>query len=343
MATEVIKIVDPDNGSGTNYTSLSAWEAGEQGDLTGARDEIAVAKCRCTGGTADTTAVTISGWTADATRYIRVTADTGHEAAAKWDSSKYRLEITNPSATLITISVQNTRIEKLQVGIVNTSTHFIHLILLGDAASNCRVVGCFVRKIGTGNYCTGGIVKDDANYDMYVVNNICYSNATYSHVSNCGIRIGDATKFGNTIAYNNTVYGFAYGIMADVPPAVFKNNLCQNQSIQSYVLGSYPASGDYNLSGDSYSTEGSNDRTNKTVTFVDVSNYDFHLSSSDTEARGYGTNLYNDPVFPFQTDIDGDDRGGSGAQWDIGADECVVSLPPQLLTPQRSVQHMLVR
>jgi len=43
MATTVTKIIDPDNGSGTDYTSLSAWEAGQQGDLTGVRDEIAVA------------------------------------------------------------------------------------------------------------------------------------------------------------------------------------------------------------------------------------------------------------------------------------------------------------
>jgi len=88
---------------------------------------------------------------------------------------------------------------------------------------------------------------------------------------------------------------------------------------------------------------GTGDRNSQTFSFTDASNGDFHLTASDTGARGYGTNLYNDSVYAFQTDIDGDDRGGSGAQWDIGADECVVSLPPQLLTPQRSVQHMLVR
>ena len=74
MATTVTKIVDPDNGTGTDYTSLSAWEAGMQKDLVSA-DEISVAKCRCTGGTADTTAFSINGWTTDATRYIKIWTD----------------------------------------------------------------------------------------------------------------------------------------------------------------------------------------------------------------------------------------------------------------------------
>jgi len=59
MATTVAKVVDPDVGSGYDYDSAYDWEVAQQGDLTGARNEIAVAKCRCTAGTADTTSVTI--------------------------------------------------------------------------------------------------------------------------------------------------------------------------------------------------------------------------------------------------------------------------------------------
>jgi len=89
---------------------------------------------------------------------------------------------------------------------------------------------------------------------------------------------------------------------------------------------------------------GTGDRNSQTFSFVSTASKDFHLTSSDTGAKDYGTNLYDDAVYPFQTDIDGQDRGGSGAQWDIGADEYLnSSLPPQLLTPQRSIQHLLVR
>ena len=74
MATEVVSVVDKDNGSGTDYLSLSLWESNEQGDLTGVRDEIAIAKCRCTGGTADTS-VSIDGWTTSSTQYIKIWTD----------------------------------------------------------------------------------------------------------------------------------------------------------------------------------------------------------------------------------------------------------------------------
>ncbi|MFH2076319.1 MAG: hypothetical protein ABIJ57_13400, partial [Pseudomonadota bacterium] len=61
MASEVIKIVDPDSGAGFDYDSLFDWEAGEQADLTSGDGTIAVAKCRCTGGTVDSTGFTING------------------------------------------------------------------------------------------------------------------------------------------------------------------------------------------------------------------------------------------------------------------------------------------
>ena len=39
-ATEFVSIVDPDNGSGTDYTSLSAWETGVQTDLTSSATRV---------------------------------------------------------------------------------------------------------------------------------------------------------------------------------------------------------------------------------------------------------------------------------------------------------------
>ena len=119
MATEVIKIVDPDNGSGTNYTSLSAWEAGEQGDLTGARDEIAVAKCRCTGGTADS-AVTIDGFTTSTTQYIQIWTDPSesYRHDGKWKADAYRLQATGDDSVIV-IGDNNVRLIGLQLKELN--------------------------------------------------------------------------------------------------------------------------------------------------------------------------------------------------------------------------------
>jgi hypothetical protein len=59
-----------------------------------------------------------------------------------------------------------------------------------------------------------------------------------------------------------------------------------------------------------------------TANFLNVTSgsEDLHLASGSA-LIGVGTNLYNDANFPFQNDIDGQDRGGSGASWDIGADQ----------------------
>ncbi len=87
-ATEVISTIKED-GTG-DYTSLSAWEAGENRDLV-ALDEIAVAQIDGTWTNPDTTAVTIDGWVTDATRYIKIytTATARHDG--KWNTGKYRL------------------------------------------------------------------------------------------------------------------------------------------------------------------------------------------------------------------------------------------------------------
>lgn len=75
MPTVVIKTL---RASGGDYTTMSAWEAGEQADLVAA-DEQHVLECYddWAGGLADF--VFIQGWTTDATRNIVVKAAAGHE------------------------------------------------------------------------------------------------------------------------------------------------------------------------------------------------------------------------------------------------------------------------
>lgn len=55
---------------------------------------------------------------------------------------------------------------------------------------------------------------------------------------------------------------------------------------------------------------------NLAVLFVNEAGNDFHLDSSDTAAKGAGTNLSADAQYPFSTDIDGE----TITTWSIGAD-----------------------
>ncbi|MDV7392798.1 hypothetical protein RZS08_15625, partial [Arthrospira platensis SPKY1] len=74
MPTEVISTI---RASGGDYTTLSAWEAGEQRNLVTA-DEIAVAVCYNDWPSGLNNSVTVAGWTTDATRYVKITVAEGH-------------------------------------------------------------------------------------------------------------------------------------------------------------------------------------------------------------------------------------------------------------------------
>jgi hypothetical protein len=55
-----------------------------------------------------------------------------------------------------------------------------------------------------------------------------------------------------------------------------------------------------------------------TVNFVDADGGDFHLTETNPDARGNGTDLSADPTYAFDDDIDGDTRTGD---WDRGFDQ----------------------
>jgi parallel beta-helix repeat protein len=56
------------------------------------------------------------------------------------------------------------------------------------------------------------------------------------------------------------------------------------------------------------------------VIFADAGGDDFHLGSADNFAKGHGADLSSDSEFPFEDDIDDQNRTGT---WDIGADEII--------------------
>jgi len=338
MATEVIKIVDPDNGSGTNYTSLSAWEAGEQGDLTGARDEIAVAKCRCTGGTADTSRVTIDGWTTDSTRYIQIWTDPAesYRHNGTWQTgNKYRLSFTAAFDYYSALNILDNYVKVIGLQIEHSGGEGGSAIEIN--AANPLISHCVLRKEGTRTYSSYGIEqKTNAASTSKYYNNIIYNFTT------AGIRHA-AFYDSDLVCYNNTIVDSVIGISkSDVETIVtyIKNNLIKCTNAFDGTFTDSDTYNDYNSISENTAdaTIGSHGRYNQTFTFVGAT--DFHLGASDGGAMNYGTDLSADGQCAFSDDIDGQTRSGT---WDIGADECVVSLPPQLLNPRRSFQHLLVR
>jgi hypothetical protein len=334
MATTVTKIVDPDNGTGTDYTSLSAWEAGMQKDLTAA-DEISVAECRCTSGTADSTAVAIDGWTTDATRYIKIwTNPSGgyRHLGAAYDATKYRLAISLAhQASAILVQEDYVKIIGLQfyptignwaegygVRLNNAAAGTLHvdkcIFSLNNAASgaNAGQECVLINWMGTNRtiYITNCLFHDTEKNNFTTWGTVCTR--------------GEAAA---TYVYNNTFINGDVAIACEVENAITaKNNLVYGHA--TAMTGTFAAGTDYNATDDAaigYTVTGSgntHDRVSQTFTFAAAG--DYHLASNDAGAKDYGV---SDPGSGlFSDDIDGVTRTGT---WDIGADEYVAAATGQ--------------
>jgi hypothetical protein len=398
-ATEFISVIDPDNGSGTDYTSLSAWEAANQSSLTSATtlviagsltrgtitdgtaiiqtttgatafcvhhtstqmlisalsgtpnatdtwypivngndatnawtptdagdNVIAVAKCRSTAGTADTTAVTIDGWTTSATNYIKIWTDPGenYRHQGVWDEGKYRLSITSGNA--MTILENYIRIEGLQV--YNSDLTYGDGIRFDGGGELWIYQSILQGNPSATDGCRG--VYLDSMYDgtVKIYNNVMYgwnsNDIYYQYLANVS---SSATLY----IYNNTFYGgneHGLNLVDGTKDVVFlKNNISYDSGSNDYNLSNSSITSSNNLSSDATSPDAA--YQNQIVHFTDEVNDDFHLDSADTGARNQGTILYDsgdDANLNFTTDVDNNTRLDSAGTWDIGADEAITKV-----------------
>lgn len=316
MPTTITKTVKPTGG---DYTSLSAWNAGEQRDLTSV-DEIAEAACY---NMSDTTQVSLDGWTTDATRYIRVYAVDIHSGS--WTTSAYRLAIAAFSP--FNLYEAYTRIEGIQLDAQGQTTYAPYGIRILSGATHCRIERNIIKNTYSGTNADGlnrGINCALSIGDpVYISNNIIYGFDEIEAVGNStGIHTGNATAY----VFNNTVYGCKRGITDDGGNTCRAiNNICASNSIADFSSGMH-ADSNYNASSDATAI-GANARTSQTFTFVSTTggSEDFHLQSSDTGAKGYGTDLSGHVTYPISVDIDNVTRTGT---WDIGADQTALTGNP---------------
>ena len=295
MPTEVISTI---RASGGDYTTLSAWEAGEQRNLVTA-DEIAVAVCYNDWPSGLNDNVTVAGWTTDATRYVKITVAEGHRHDGAPQSGFW---ITRTTAAQVVRSGQTgTVIEWVDAFSNNTSATDGRAFYLTAAGT---VRNCIARSAYTGsstiNFCLDSTAASD------VIG--CLSIGGYN-----GVRT-------NGRILNCVVTGATLGVVRSSLLTV-KNTVSYNNTT-NWGSGSYDA-GSSNNATSSATDDTPNANVGITgVTSADFANAaanDFHLSSGSV-LRGAGVNLYSD----FTTDIDGDTWPSSGA-WDIGFDHYVAA------------------
>lgn len=271
------------------------------------------------GTAADTLQVTQShlNFKTTAAHYVHVL---GNNTSGKYDTTKYRLEVTNGDA-VYNNNLGHVTLENFQVQLTVTTSGGADYVGIRLATANNenqpvahRCIKCIVKMVVSGTDNVYGF------YDSDPSNSVDPANAGYAYRINSiayGGTYGFGAAWGNASVtqvknYNVTSYGNESNYL---DPQQCVNCLSANHTAGSGFLGTGTTGHSNNASTDA-TAGGTNARDNQTVSFVDAANGDFHLLSSDTGARGFGL---SDPLSgAYLDDIDGDTRSGS---WDIGADQ----------------------
>jgi len=321
-ATEVVKIVDPDNGPGTDYTSLSAWEAGEQGNLVD-DDKIAIAKCRNTGGSADTTALEIRGWTTDTDHYIKIWTDPNegyrHDGTA---GTGYRLDITDGSQV---IYIRESHVKIFGLELTGSGTEYGFYAAAWESIDDIELAYNLIHDLGGTDASSGGITFGTST--RYISNLKFYNNIIYN-IGGSGFHSKSASSNSGNI-FNNTIFNcnksnnvWEAGIRDESGQFVFKNNAVFDSGNKDYYGNEATQNGgSNNASSDDTGNSGLQNLSSSNQ-FVDTTDgsEDLHLKSG-ADLIDAGTDLSS----YFTDDIDGDTRSGT---WDIGADEYVSAAAP---------------
>jgi hypothetical protein len=268
---------------------------------------------------ADTTSVTIQGYTTGASNYINIYTPTNTSTQVNqsqrhsgvWDTSKFRIiPSSNPFQATIEVNQAYTHLDGLQVSPWNAANRNG----INITADYVYISNTIVKGGGSDN---AGIRFDTGvNSAGYIYNTIIYDLGLYG--------IYEALAAGPYFyVYNVTIHNCPSSIVSYGSSMVAKNVLSY-ASTQGFV-GTYSATSTNNASNLASNSQGSNPRDSVTVTFIDEAGDNFHISSSDTGVLNRGATLSSDPYFSFSTDIDLSSRNGI---WDIGADEYIDTTPP---------------
>lgn len=304
--------------SGGDYTSLNAAEAGEQGDLPSLDRQLDI-ECYAID---DTTACTFSGWTTDATRYIRVFCPAGEGHEGVWSTSKYRRRSSSGFGTGLTISEEFVRVEGLQCYQPSGSyTAIVRVtgVSTTPANSDIRIDRCIVNA-------TGSTVSLAASYfdcgTINIRNSLVYGGSQDGIDGGSGGSNTLVVNIDNCTVVANGVYGITYvGTQAFTLRNVYSggNGTDAYGATMTRTTCAHDTASVFTGSTASIAYDTSN--------FVNVTggSEDLHLASgADATLKTGGTDLSG----TFTTDIDGETR----SDWSIGADE-IVSAPGGLSIP----------
>ncbi len=270
----------------------------------------------------DTTQVTIYGWTTGINNYIYIYTPISERHDGKWNTGKYRLEVSTNSITLSNYEAY-VWIDGLQIS-VNNDTNYHRPLNSGEeqvVANEIKISNNILKIVQTTPPDTSEGLTAAAGINTASVIKI-WNNIIYDIVgvgSGKGIYIN--SSYWTAYIYNNTIIDCTDGIYISSGTVIAKNNIVKGSGDVNTYIGTFALGTDYNSTdGTDTGDGGPHSLISQTFSFVAESSDNFHLAPNDTGARNQGIDLSIDLYLPFSTDIDGQTRPGQ-LIWDIGADE----------------------
>lgn len=268
--------VKADGGVGIDFTSLSAWEAARQGDLTASGFiERAIVL-----GSGNVGVVTLAGWTTDKHYFPMIVAQDGHEAGSRFRTDGAYIQNSAANECILVNTLSMYWIEGLTIEQDNGTYESIE-------TSNCRS-GVITKNfiVGTPDTAEAGNIKMDGDSSgksrQYCINNVVYNVRSTGRGAINGI--GASTDIFKI--YNNTVVNCKNGFSQLFNVAGESRNNYYHRMHEVYSTNSdiYDGVSNTNHDVDATSTSES-DRADLTEIlpsgnnsiFVDYDNLDFTL------------------------------------------------------------------
>ncbi len=225
--------------------------------------------------TQDTTALSVTGNTTDATRYVKIYTPAGgtesinsqRSTDGMWDDNKYVM--THATSDIVTLNQDYTVFEGFQIDVTSNNNSRDGITL--GAATNTTVQQNIIRKsAGTGTTAYG-INGASSGTGTLLINNKIYD---FNTTSSAGILGGGGND--GTEAYHNTIYNCITGLQTLSSDVIAKNNAVFLNS--NDWNGTFSTSSDYNASDDNDLGFGSNNQA-----LVSTNDYEAEFTDVTTE------------------------------------------------------------
>lgn len=291
--------------------------------------------CRASTGVADTTSISQTPFdmTTSVTNYLLIR---GNNRTGKYQTAApyYRMEVTNPAAGAIYNNLpSHLRIDAVQMKVSVSAGSLVGFKTVNGNQTagdiDCRITNCICWGVVTGGTLIGFTTRYPANGGdgRTVVANCLAIDCTTGFNNDWGRGIGHEFADSSTAQttpgeyYNCTAAGCGYAFNGDFDMLVV--NCLATATVNIGFVGAFSAESDYNAEDDGNGHPGTHSwfRTGATAFgFVNAAADDFHITTSDPGAKGFGTanpsTLFG--TSRFLDDIDGQTRA---TPWDIGMDQ----------------------